>query len=123
MNLHVLLQAALLVEAPPTELAAERLLARVDAFVPLQVPRSLEAFPAVGADEALLEHQPLHRPPPHRVVQGTVLARAQEATAGGVQAGVQGGLREAHGGIRCQVQKVGVVALWLGLRDGPPLSV
>lgn len=92
VNLHVLLQAAFLVEAPPTELTAERLLARVNPFVPLQVSGSFETLPAVRADEALLKHQPLHRPPPHRVVQGTVLARAQEATAGGVQAGIQRGL-------------------------------
>lgn len=68
MNLHVFLQAAFLVEAPSADLTAEGLLACVNPFVPLQVSGSLKTFPAIWTDEAFLKHQPLHRPPPHRVI-------------------------------------------------------
>lgn len=73
VDLHVLLQGAVLVEAPAADLAAVRLLARVDPLVPLQVGRVVEGLAAERAGEALLEHQPLHRFPPHRAVAVAVL--------------------------------------------------
>lgn len=104
MDLQVLLQAAILVEAFPAQLAAVRPLASVDPLVPLQVPGALEALAAVRTDEALLEEQPLHRPPAHGAVQAAVLTRGQQPTAeqplllaaaGRSQSGDQRRLREA----------------------------
>lgn len=106
VNLHVLLKAAFLVEASPADLAAIRFLTSMNPFVPLEVPGALKIFTAVGADEALLKHQPLHRPPPHGVVRVTILTVAQQpaaeralrepagAAAGRSQSAVQRRLRE-----------------------------
>lgn len=72
VDLGVLLEAALLVEASPANIAAVRLFPRVDPLVPLQVSGMLETFPAEGASEAALEHQAVDHPAPHVAVQVAV---------------------------------------------------
>ena len=54
VGLQVDLQTALLIEEPPANLAAIRLLARVDPHVPLEVSAALKDLAAERADKALL---------------------------------------------------------------------
>lgn len=61
VDLPVLFQAAVLVEAPSTRLTLKRFLSGVDPLVSLQMRRSLEAFTAVRAD--IFKRQGLHPPP------------------------------------------------------------
>lgn len=56
VDLGVLLEAAFLIEPPAAGVAAVRLLARVNPFVPFEVPRALEAFAAVRTDKALFKY-------------------------------------------------------------------
>lgn len=78
MNLHVLLEAAFLVELSATYLAEVRFLTSMNPFMSLQMSGAFKAFAAVRTDEALLKHQPLHRPPPHGV---PMLTETQQPTA------------------------------------------
>ena len=114
VNLRVLLHAALLIEAPPAYLAAVRLLAGVDPLVPLQMAGVLEDLAAVRADEALLEQQPLRRPPPRHVAQVAVRAVARELAA----EPVNGRTGEARQGALAHI--IGVKADGLVLRSRPP---
>lgn len=112
MDLGVLLQAALLIEASPANVTPVWFLPRVNPFVSLQVTGTFKTFAAVRTDEALLKHQPLHRPPAHSVVQVTVLTVAQQpaaertglesdgaAAARHSESGIDGGFRETRQGV------------------------
>lgn len=73
MCLHVAFEATLLIEAPPTDVAAIRLLAGMNSQMPFKVSGSLEGLAAVRADEALLWFDYLKRsasPLMHMIHQG-----------------------------------------------------
>ena len=128
VDLHVLLEAALLVEAPPAVLTAIRFLPGVNPLVSLQVPRSLKAFAAVRADEAHLELEPLRRPPPPTLTVAQQLAaerarlKPPRAAARHSQPGVQGGFWETGQGVLPYVEIIPVVRSRL-LVSWSPLSV